>query len=41
MFAALRDERADKASGVMAERCHELALAEPTNWNGTYQLTSK
>jgi class 3 adenylate cyclase/CHASE2 domain-containing sensor protein len=41
MFAALRDERADKASGVMADRCHELALAAPKDWNGTYHLTSK
>jgi adenylate cyclase len=41
MFAALRDERADKASAVMAERCQELALAPPKDWNGTYHLTTK
>jgi adenylate cyclase len=41
MFAALRDERQDKPSGLMAERCHELAMDPPEDWNGVYQLTSK
>ena len=41
MFAALRDEREDKPSAVMAERCHELALAPPKNWDGIYHLTTK
>ena len=41
MFAALRDERQDKPSGVMAERCQELAGDPPSNWNGIYHLTTK
>jgi adenylate cyclase len=41
MFAALRDERGDKPSGVMAERNHELAAAPPKEWNGIYHLTTK
>jgi adenylate cyclase len=41
MFAQLRDERQDKPSGVMAERCHELAANPPGNWNGIYHLTTK
>ena len=41
MFAALRDERTDKASAVMVERCQELAIAPPKDWNGTYHLTTK
>ena len=41
MFAALRDEREDKPSAIMAERCHELGLAPPKNWDGIYHLTTK
>jgi len=41
MFAALRDERDDKPSALMAERCHELAMDPPSNWNGVYQLQTK
>jgi adenylate cyclase len=41
MFAGLRDERDDKPSALMAERCHELAMDPPPNWNGVYQLQSK
>jgi adenylate cyclase len=41
MFSALRDERGDKPSGVMAERNHELAAAPPKDWNGIYHLTTK
>jgi class 3 adenylate cyclase/CHASE2 domain-containing sensor protein len=41
MFAALRDERGDKPSEVMAERNHELAAAPPDEWNGIYHLTTK
>jgi adenylate cyclase len=41
MFAALRDEMQDKPSGLMAERCLELAAAPPPGWNGIYQLTTK
>ena len=41
MFTALRDEHQDKPSGLMVERCQELALAPPDNWNGIYQLTTK
>jgi len=41
MFAGLRDERHDKPSAVMAERCRELANDPPTDWNGIYHLTIK
>jgi adenylate cyclase len=41
MFTALRDERGDKPSAVMAERNHELAAAPPKEWNGIYHLTTK
>jgi CHASE2 domain-containing sensor protein/class 3 adenylate cyclase len=41
MFAALRDERHDKPSGVMAERCSELAADPPKGWTGIYHLTTK
>ncbi|MFL6520365.1 MAG: CHASE2 domain-containing protein [Chthoniobacterales bacterium] len=41
MFAALRDERQDKPSIVMAERCRELANDPPKDWNGIYHLTTK
>jgi adenylate cyclase len=40
-FALLRDERQDKPSGLMAERCRELIAAPPPDWNGIYQLTTK
>ena len=41
MFAALRNEKQDKPSDVMAERCRELAADPPNNWNGIYLLTTK
>jgi adenylate cyclase len=41
MFAALRDDRQDKPSAVMAERCRELANDPPKDWNGIYHLTIK
>jgi class 3 adenylate cyclase/CHASE2 domain-containing sensor protein len=41
MFAALRDDRHDKPSVVMTERCRELANDPPKDWNGTYHLTIK
>lgn len=41
MFETLRSEKQDKPSGIMAERCHELAADPPQNWNGTYHLTTK
>jgi adenylate cyclase len=41
MFAGLRDERQDKPSAVMAERCQELANDPPASWNGIYHLTTK
>jgi CHASE2 domain-containing sensor protein/class 3 adenylate cyclase len=41
MFAALSDERQDKPSALMAERCRELLLDPPDNWNGVYQLKDK
>ena len=41
MFASLHNERHDKASAVMVERCQELAADSPRDWNGIYHLTSK
>src|SRR5256714_57595 len=41
MFATLRDDRQDKPSAVMAERCRELANDSPKDWNGIYHLTIK
>ncbi len=41
MFAALRDERQDKPSALMAERCGELIIDPPENWNGVYRLKDK
>jgi adenylate cyclase len=41
MFAALRDERQDKPSSLMAERCRELIIDPPQDWNGVYQLKDK
>jgi adenylate cyclase len=41
MFAVLRDERQDKPSALMAERCHELAIDPPSDWQGIYQLKTK
>ena len=40
-FVFLRDERQDKPSALMAERCQELAAAPPAGWNGIYQLATK
>jgi hypothetical protein len=41
LFAALQGEHNDKPSGIMADRCGELAANPPGEWNGTYQLTTK
>jgi adenylate cyclase len=41
LFAALRDEIQDKPSALMAERCHELAMDPPKDWEGIFQLTTK
>jgi adenylate cyclase len=41
LFVALRDDRGDKPSALMAERCEELATANPQNWDGIYQLATK
>ena len=41
MFAALGNEKQDKPSLLMAERCQELAADPPKNWNGIYHLTTK
>jgi CHASE2 domain-containing sensor protein/class 3 adenylate cyclase len=41
MFAALRDERQDKPGALMAERCRELIIDPPENWNGVYRLKDK
>lgn len=41
MFRELRDDTQDKPSGVLAERCQELAADPPKNWNGIYHLTTK
>jgi adenylate cyclase len=41
LFADLSDERGDKPSALMAERCQELAASPPKNWNGIYQLATK
>lgn len=41
MFATLGDERQDKPSGLMADRCRELDKERPANWNGIYHLTTK
>jgi adenylate cyclase len=41
MFMKLREDRQDKPSAVMAERCHELTVDPPKNWNGIYHLTTK
>ena len=40
-FGALRDDEADKPSGLMAERCHELAANPPKDWSGVYELKAK
>ena len=40
-FAILRDERQDKPSALMAERCRELAADPPEHWNGIYELKTK
>lgn len=41
MFETLSNERQDKPSALMAERCHELAADPPADWNGIYQLKTK
>jgi adenylate cyclase len=40
-FAALAEERQDKPSALMVERCRELAADPPEDWTGVYQLKSK
>lgn len=41
IFAALSEERQDKPSALMAERCRELRADPPADWTGVYQLKSK
>ena len=41
LFAALAEEKQDKPSALMAERCGELAADPPKQWNGIYQLKTK
>jgi adenylate cyclase len=41
LFAALRDEMQDKPSALMAERCHNLAMNPPGEWDGVYHLETK
>jgi adenylate cyclase len=41
MFATLSEERHDRPSALMAERCRELATNPPNEWNGVYHLTTK
>jgi CHASE2 domain-containing sensor protein/class 3 adenylate cyclase len=41
LFAALRDEKQDKPSALMAERCHDLAIDPPDDWKGIYHLETK
>ena len=40
-FAALAEEKGDKPSALMVERCRELAADPPQQWNGIYQLKTK
>jgi adenylate cyclase len=40
-FAVLAQEKQDKPSALMAERCRELAADSPPEWNGIYQLKTK
>ena len=40
-FAALAEEKRDKPSALMAERCRELEADPPMPWNGVYQLKTK
>jgi adenylate cyclase len=40
-FAALVDEKGDKPSALMIERCRELVADPPKEWNGIYQLKTK
>jgi adenylate cyclase len=41
MFAGLGNERQDKPSVLMAERCRELLMDPPEDWKGVYHLKSK
>ena len=41
MFTVIRDERQDKPSALMAERCRELQTNPPGSWDGIYQLSTK
>jgi adenylate cyclase len=41
IFATLRDDRHDKPSAVMADRCRELTTEPPADWNGIYHLMTK
>ena len=40
-FAALADEKHDKPSALMVERCRELAADPQKEWKGIYQLKTK
>lgn len=40
-FAALAEEKEDKPSAMMVERCRELVADLPKEWNGIYQLKTK
>jgi hypothetical protein len=41
MFAAVSEDRQDKPSALMADRCRELMTDPPMGWTGVYQLKSK
>jgi adenylate cyclase len=41
LFAALAEEKQDKPSALMAQRCGELAADPPRQWTGIYQLKTK
>jgi class 3 adenylate cyclase/CHASE2 domain-containing sensor protein len=40
-FVGLHDETKDPPSALMAERCRELILNPPKDWNGIYELKAK
>jgi adenylate cyclase len=40
-FAAVRDDEQDKPSALMAERCRQLTIDLPREWNGIYELQTK
>ena len=41
LFAALSEERQDKPSALMVERCRELVADPPAEGTGAYQLKTK